>query len=251
MRGEFKLINSSKRSFVKIKVYKLDILIKLILVKLYVGRKIIPMKQLRNTKQKYGFRKVKYVTGLASAVLASVSLSTAKPQTVHADTNTNNNLSDHRATGEKAAEKELDHIHDNPNSKTQTPLNQTSQKQTVHIIDDSTQQDLKQEKPAKNVINKKNTPNVNKSLVPDKEVATPKTTDKDYIPDNPKVAPTKTVSHVDNSIVDNKTVQTDDVSTAALDLKKKQIATKLAKMAKLSNNSSLYNTSLFSLNDAI
>lgn len=37
------------------------------------------MKQLHNAKQKYGFRKVKYVAGLASAVLASVSISTAKP----------------------------------------------------------------------------------------------------------------------------------------------------------------------------
>lgn len=32
------------------------------------------------TKPRYGFRKVKYVAGLASALLASVSLSTTKPQ---------------------------------------------------------------------------------------------------------------------------------------------------------------------------
>ena len=71
MRGEFKLINSSQRSFVKIKVYKL-----------YVGRNMIHMMQLRSTKPKYGFRKVKYVAGLASAILAGVSISTAKPQTI-------------------------------------------------------------------------------------------------------------------------------------------------------------------------
>ena len=132
------------------------------------------MMQLRNTKPKYGFRKIKYVAGLASAVLAGVSISTVKPQTVHADTNPNN-LQDNRATGEKAAEEELDHIPNKSNSKTQTHLqNQTSQKQTVHIIDDSTQQNLKQEKPVKNAINKNNnTPNVNKSTVHDKEVETP------------------------------------------------------------------------------
>ena len=248
------------------------------------------MKQLRGTKQKYGFRKIKYVAGLASAVLASVSLNAAKPQTVHADT-TNNKLSDHRTTGEKAAEEELDHMHDNPNSKTQSTLHQTSQKRTVHIIDDSTQQDLKQEKPVKNAINKNNTPNVNKSIVDDKEVETskttdtdyipdtpketlakntinknntpdvnksivhdkdvetPKTTNKNYIPDTPKEALTKTISHIANNTVDHKTIQTDDISTAALDLQKKQIATKLIKMIKLSNNFSLYNTSLFALNN--
>ncbi len=158
------------------------------------------MKQF-NTKQKYGFRKIKYVAGLASAVLASVSLSIEKPQTVNADTN-NDNLSDHRATGEKAAEEELDHIHDNQNSKTQTTLqNQTSQKRTVHIIDDSTQQDLKQGKPVKTASNKNNTHNVNKSIVRDKDVETPKTIDKDYIPDIPKETPAKTVSHIDNNTV--------------------------------------------------
>ena len=207
------------------------------------------MMQLHNTKKTYDFRKVKYVAGLASAVLAGLSITTAKPQTVHADTNPNN-LQDNRATGEKAAEEELNHIPDKSNSKTQSTLqNQTSQKRTVHIIDDSTQQDLKQEKPVKNAINKNNTPNVNKSTVHDNEVETPKTTDKDYIPDNPKAAPDKTVSHVDNT-VDNKTVQTANISTAALDLKKKQIANKLAKTSQLYNNFSLYNTSLLSLNDA-
>lgn len=209
------------------------------------------MKQLHNTKQKYGFRKVKYVAGLASAVLASVSISTAKPHTVHADTNTNN-LQDNRATGEKAAEEELDRIPDNPSSTVQAPRqNQTSQKRTVHVIDDSTQQDLQQEKPVKHAINQKNNmPNINKSVIHSKEVETPKTADKDYIPDNPKANPTKTVSHVGNSTVDHKTVQTADINTAALDLEKKQIAAKLDKTTKLYNNATLYNTSLFSVNDA-
>lgn len=209
------------------------------------------MKQLHNTKQKYGFRKVKYVAGLASAVLASVSISTAKPHTVHADTNTNN-LQDNRATGEKAAEEELDRIPDNPSSTVQAPRqNQTSQKRTVHVIDDSTQQDLQQEKPVKHAINQENNmSNINKNTIHNKEVETPKTADKDYIPDNPKVNPTKTVSHVDNSIVDHKTVQTANINTAALDLEKKQIAAKLDKTTKLYNNAALYNTSLFSVNDA-
>lgn len=209
------------------------------------------MKQLHNTKQKYGFRKVKYVVGLASAVLASVSISTAKPHTVHADTNTNN-LQDNRATGEKAAEEELDRIPDNPSSTVQAPpQNQTSQKRTVHVIDDSTQQDLQQEKPVKHAINQENNmSNINKNTIHNKEVETPKTADKDYIPDNPKANPTKTVSHVDNSIANHKTVQTADISTAALDLEKKQIAAKLDKTTKLYNNAALYNTSLFSVNDA-
>lgn len=209
------------------------------------------MKQLHNTKQKYGFRKVKYVAGLASAVLASVSISTAKPHTVHADTNTNN-LQDNRATGEKAAEEELDRIPDNPSSTVQAPRqNQTSQKRTVHVIDDSTQQDLQQEKPVKHAINQKNNmPNINKSVIHSKEVETPKTVDKDYIPDNPKANPTKTVSHVDHSTVDHKTEQAANINTAALDLEKKQIATKLDKTTKLYNNAALYNTSLFSVNDA-
>lgn len=209
------------------------------------------MKQLHNTKQKYGFRKVKYVAGLASAVLASVSISTAKPHTVHAGTNTNN-LQDNRATGEKAAEEELDRIPDNPSSTVQAPRqNQTSQKRTVHVIDDSTQQDLQQEKPVKHAINQKNNmPNINKSVIHSKKVETPKTVDKDYIPDNPKANPTKTVSHVSNSAVDHKTEQTANINTAALDLEKKQIAAKLDKTTKLYNNVALYNTSLFSVNDA-
>ena len=209
------------------------------------------MKQLHNTKQKYGFRKVKYVAGLASAVLASVSISTAKPQTVHADTNTDN-LQDNRATGEKAAEEELDRIPDNPSSTVQAPRqNQTSQKRTVHVIDNSTQQDLQQEKPVKHALNQENNmPNINKSVIHNKDVETPKTADKDYIPDNPKSNPAKTVSHVDNSTVDHKTEQTANINTAALDLEKKQIAAKLDKTTKLYNNSSLYNTSLFSVNDA-
>lgn len=228
------------------------------------------------TKPRYGFRKVKYVAGLASALLASVSLSTTKPQTVHADINPDNNLSDSRATGEQAADEELDHIPDNPDSsssvavkekpqtniakgdedvipddpsaKKSTPNAQNStqksdaqqnSKRTVHVIDDSVQQNLSQnkqktQKTAKPEVkaNKSSQQNAlqNNAKVTQNNVSAPKV---DHIPDDNIT----TINSFDNPLLsNNETVKSNksDIANAVLDLEKQRQAKSSLRSASLS-----------------